>query len=41
MVLKKLSRPLEFGRSHWYVIGTGEGGGSERIEDRTLSEAAI
>lgn len=41
MVLKKLSRPLELGRSHWYVIGTGEGGGSERMEDRTLSEAAI
>lgn len=40
-VERKLSSPLTFGRSHWYVIGRGEVGGRERTCSSISAELAI
>lgn len=40
-VERKLSSPLTFGRSHWYVIGRGDGGGRERTCSSISAELAI
>ena len=41
ITLSMLSRPLLLGRSHWYVIGCGDAGESDRMLERTWSEVAI
>jgi hypothetical protein len=41
MTLKKFSKPLLLGRSHWYVMGRDEDGGLATIDESTLSDAAI
>lgn len=40
-VERKLSSPLTFGRSHWYMIGRGEVGGRERTCSSISAELAI